>query len=205
MPETGSTLPVPPDARGEDAIVRAILDFVARVPPSTTPDAADPAHAAGRLTLNAARHAGLTAGSLALPPGPLGWLTLVPELVAIWRIQAQLVSDIAAAHGRHAALGREAMLWCLFRHTAAQAFRDLAVRMGDRLVFRPASAAALERIARHVGIVLAGRTAGRGLARWLPLAGALGVGAYAYHDTRAVGRTTLALMQAPPDAPAPAP
>jgi len=192
-----------PAAHGR--ITGAILDFVSEVPDSAVGDSPQPAAEARRLADRAARRAAVTAGSLALPPGPLGWLTLLPELIAIWKIQAQMVSDIAAAYGRHASLGREQMMWCLFRHTAAQAFRDLVVRMGDRLVFRPASAAALERIARHVGIVLAGRTAGRGLARWLPLVGALGVGAYAYHDTRAVGRTTLALMQAPPDAPAPAP
>ena len=87
-------------------VTRAILDFVSEVPTSKIGDSADPAAAAQRLASRAAQRAALAAGSLALPPGPLGWLTLLPELIAIWRIQAQMVSDIAAAYGRHATLGR---------------------------------------------------------------------------------------------------
>ncbi|MEO8778245.1 MAG: hypothetical protein ABI389_06190, partial [Rhodanobacter sp.] len=76
-------------------ITAAILDFVSEVPASKLSDSADPASASRKLASRAAQRAALTAGSLALPPGPLGWLTLLPELVAIWKIQAQMVSDIA--------------------------------------------------------------------------------------------------------------
>ena len=176
-------------------ITAAILDFVSQVPDSTIGNSTAPAGEAHRLAHRAARRAALTAGSLALPPGPLGWLTLLPELIAIWKIQAQMVSDIAAAYGRHATLGREQMMWCLFRHTAAQAFRDLVVRLGDRLVFRRMSQGVIERIARQIGIKLTQRTLGKGVSRWLPAIGALGVGAYAYHDTRQVAATAIALFE----------
>jgi hypothetical protein len=126
------------------------------------------------LSIRAAQRAALTAGSLALPPGPLGWLTLLPELLAIWKIQGQLVSDIAAAYGRHATLGREQMMWCLFRHTAAQAFRDLVVRMGDRLIFRRMSYGIAQSVARQIGTRLGRRMVGNGVTRWLPVVGALG-------------------------------
>lgn len=176
-------------------IAEAILDFVSEVPDSHVDNSPAPAAAAHRLAGQAAQRAALTAGSLALPPGPLGWLTLLPELVAIWKIQAQMVSDIAAAYGRHAGLGREQMLWCLFRHTAAQAFRDLVVRMGDRLIFRRMSYTVLERVAKQIGLKLTRRTLGKGVSRWLPVIGALGVGAYAYYDTRQVAATAIALFE----------
>ena len=44
----------------------------------------------------AAAKAALAAGTLALPPGPLGWATIAPEMLAVWHIQRQLVE--AAAH-----------------------------------------------------------------------------------------------------------
>ena len=176
-------------------IAEAILDFVSEVPDSRIGNSADPAGEARRLASHAARRAALTAGSLALPPGPLGWLTVLPELVAIWKIQAQMVSDIAAAYGRHAGLGREQMLWCLFRHTAAQAFRDVVARMGDRLVFRRMSYAVLERVAKRIGVKLTRRTLGKGVSRWLPVIGALGVGAYAYYDTGQVAATAIELFE----------
>jgi len=176
-------------------IAEAILDFVSQVPDSKVANSKDPASEARRLANRAAQRAALTAGSLALPPGPLGWLTLLPELIAIWKIQAQMVSDIAAAYGHHASLGREQMMWCLFRHTAAQAFRDLVVRMGDRLVFRRMSYGVVERVAKQIGIKLTQRTLSKGVSRWLPVIGALGVGAYAYYDTGQVAGTAIEMFE----------
>ncbi|MEW9573428.1 hypothetical protein ABQJ54_16855 [Rhodanobacter sp. Si-c] len=175
-------------------ITQAILDFVSRIPDSKVGGTADPRARARQLAGRAAQRAALTAGTLALPPGPLGWLTVLPELVTIWKLQAQMVSDIAAAYGRHAELGREQMLYCLFRHTAAQAFRDLVVRMGDRLLFRRMSHAVVERVAKQLGVKLSRRALGEGVSRWLPVIGALGVGAYAYYDTGQVAATAIELF-----------
>ena len=60
------------------------------------------------------------AGTLALPPGPLGWLTILPEMLAVWKIQSQMVADIAALYGQKSTLTEEQMVYCLFRHSAAQ-------------------------------------------------------------------------------------
>jgi hypothetical protein len=87
------------------------------------------------------------------------------------------------------------MLYCLFRHMAAQAVRDLVVRVGDRVLLRRVSLQALEGIVRKVGVRVSQRTIGKGIARWLPIAGALGVGAYAYFDTGQVAATAIDLFE----------
>ena len=66
------------------------------------PDAASRSLASG-----AARDASLLTGALAIPGGPLGILTILPDLVSVWRRQAQLVADVAAVHGRTDRLDRE--------------------------------------------------------------------------------------------------
>jgi hypothetical protein len=86
------------------------------------------------------------------------------------------------------------MLWCLFRHTAAQAFRDVAIRVGDRLVFRTAATSVLQRLAGRIGVSVSKRAVGKGISRWLPIVGALGVGAYAYYDTGQVAKTAIDLF-----------
>jgi hypothetical protein len=187
-------VPVSAD-RGESPVAKAILEFVSRIPESDVPRIkGDAAEECRRLAASAAQKAAITAGTLALPPGPLGWLTVLPELVAIWRIQGQLVSDIAAAYGKTPKLGREQMLWCLFRHTAAQAFRDVAIRVGDRLVFRTTATSVLQRLAGRIGVSVSKRAVGKGISRWLPVVGALGVGAYAYYDTGQVAKTAIDLF-----------
>lgn len=172
-----------------------VLALVAEPPPAECAPSQRPRDAADRAIEAAAGKAALAAGALALPPGPLGWLTIAPEMLAVWQIQRQLVADIAALYGRSAELGPAQMLWCLFRHTAAQALRDLGVRVGERVVVRPAAQALMQRVAAAVGVQLGQQAASRALSRWVPLVGAAGVGAYAWWDTRQVGRAALALFE----------
>lgn len=172
-----------------------MLALVTQPPEPGCVPSARPGDAAARAIDSAAGKAALAAGALALPAGPLGWATILPEMTAVWRIQRQLVADIAAIYGRSAELGPAQMLWCLFRHTAAQALRDLGVRVGERVIVRPAAQALLQRAAAAVGVHLGRQAAGRALSRWVPLVGAAGVGAYAYWDTRQVGRAALQLFE----------
>src|SRR5437667_11827423 len=127
-------------------IVDAIEDIVARVPATREGKADDPAAAARTLARKAAARAAALSGALALPPGVLGMLTVLPDLVAIWRIQAQLVSDIAGLYGKDLQLTRSHMVYCLFRHAATQFTRDVVVRTGQRLVVRQLSGGALKSV-----------------------------------------------------------
>jgi hypothetical protein len=176
-------------------VANAVLDLLGAVPTTSEEPSDDPALRARTIAQRAARNAALTAGGLALPPGVVGWVTVLPELVAVWRIQAQMVADIAAVHGAEWTLTREHMLYCLFRHTAAQAVRDLVVRMGERLLVRQVSMTALQKIARRIGLRLTQHAIGKGVARWVPLIGAVGVGAYAYYDTLQVAFTATRLFR----------
>jgi hypothetical protein len=121
-------------------------------------------------------------------------LTVLPDLVTVWKIQAQMVADIAGAYGQTALLSPEQMLYCLFRQTAGQAVRDLVVRLGDRLAIRQVPRRVLRRALRQVGLTMAQRLASRTASRWLPVVGALGVAAYVYRDTRRVGHTAIELF-----------
>jgi hypothetical protein len=182
-----------------------ILELITQVPAATTQPHAHPRAASERVARAAATKAALAAGSLALPTGPLGWLTVVPELAAVWRIQAQMVADIAALHGASHAPTREDMLHCLFRHAAAQALRDLGVRVGERLLVQEASVQVLQRVSRAVGWHLSQRALGSAASRWVPLLGAVGVGSYAWMDTRQVAQTAIEWFSRPAVAPEPTP
>jgi len=182
-----------PDAAGRFAQI--ILEFIGEIPSSSQGLSPHPAQAARERANRAAASAALAAGTLSLPPGPIGWLTLIPEMTAVWRIQTQMVADIAALYGKQHALTREQMLYCLFKHSAAQAVRDLIVRAGERALVRRASRAMLERLGRRIGLKLTQRGIGKGLSRWLPIVGAVGVGAYAYFDTAQVASTAIELFE----------
>ncbi len=172
----------------------AIIDLLGQLPQTSEDASRAPEARAQEIAAVASRKCALVSATLALPPGPLGWLTVLPELYAIWKIQAQMVADIAGAYGRRWQLTREQMLFCMFRHTASQAFADIAVQVGERWLVQAASLASVRAIARRIGVRLSERGIGRGFARWLPVIGAVGVGAYAWYDTRHVARTAIDLF-----------
>lgn len=208
---TDSAGPLGPPEAGRSGGLRgrieaALEQLLADVPPSSEAPpgeapagggpAGGPAERARALTRRAAVRSAVLSGTMALPAGPLGIVTVLPDLLAIWNVQKQLVADIAAVHGKTAQLGREAMAWCLFRHAAGQVLRDVIVRAGGRYLVRRSSVGALQRLLGRLGLVVSQRVVGRTVSRWLPLVGAAGAGAYAYYDTLQVGRTAAALFGA---------
>ena len=178
-------------AESREGMVQRLLDLVAQIPEPREGQAAVPAERARELTRKAAVKSAATAGTLAIPVGPLGWLTIAPELYATWKIQAQLVSDIAGAYGKRDLLSREQMLYCLFSHTSAKAFQDIVVRVGERYLIRRAPLSVLVAIANKIALRIAQRSAGRMITRWVPAVGALGVAGFVYVDTGKVADNSI--------------
>lgn len=178
-----------------DSVVDALEGLIARVPPSREHSADAPSAAAQAIARKAASRAAALSGALALPPGVFGLLTVVPDLVAIWRIQAQMVADVAGLYGKEMQLTRSHMLYCLFRHASSQVARDVVVRAGQRFVVRQLSGGALKSVLTDVGISLTQRVAGTTASRWVPVLGAAAVAGYAYFDTLQVAKTAVKLLE----------
>ena len=195
MSATKSTASVGTPKKVVDQLASTLLDLVSQVPSSGERTSATPSERAKSLTLKASAKAATVSGTLALPPGPLGMLTVLPDLVVIWNIQRQMVADIAAAYGKSSQLGRSEMIYCLFRHAASQAIKDVVVRVGERFLVRRTTLRIIQRVLRRVGVSITQRAAGRALSRWIPVVGALGIGGYAFYDTTQVGKTALAFFE----------
>ena len=176
-------------------VVDAIENVVTGMPESRERSVENPDAAARKLARKAATRAAALSGALALPPGVFGMLTVLPDLVAIWRIQAQLVADIAGLYGKDLQLTRTHMLYCLFRHAASQLTRDFAVRAGERFVIRQLSGGALRSALTTVGISVTQRVASTAASRWLPVVGAAAVAGYAYFDTLQVAKTAVRMLE----------
>ena len=151
----------------------------------------NPAARAREIVRAAGLRAGAMSATLALPPGPLGMLTVIPDLMKVWRIQQQMVADIASCFGKSAQLSRQMMIYCLFRHGAAMMVRDVVARVGERIVVKQAGLHIIRQTLRRIGIQVTERTVGRTLSRWLPIIGPVLIGGYSLMDTRTVGKTAI--------------
>lgn len=160
------------------------------------------------ITQKACAKAAVVSGGLALPVGPLGMLTVLPDLVIVWRIQSQMVVDIAAAFGHKKPLTEEDLMTCLFRHVAGTAVREYersipieheeksgksVLDLLDRFT-RSGSRDVAVRVGKQIGQVVLERVAKRTASRIVPLAGAAIVSAYAAMDTKEVARTAVELF-----------
>jgi hypothetical protein len=188
-------LRLPAGAETLARILRALRDAVTSIPSSSEHPSPDRPAQAERLSRSASLRAAAVSGALSVPPGPAGLLTVLPDVLLVWKIQAQLVSDLAAAYGKSVLLTPEGLLHCLFRHAAAQAVRGMVVQAARGFLIRRASAEVFDAALRRVGLSVAERVAGKALSRWVPVLGAVGVGAYAYYDTRRIAKTAVEVFE----------
>ena len=72
--------------------------------------------------------------------------------------------------------------------------RDLVAALGKRFVVQRASRPEIQSVAMKIGLHISQRAIGKGVARWIPIFGALGAGAYAYYDTIRVADTAIELF-----------
>jgi hypothetical protein len=171
-----------------------LRDLVSRVPASAEPANEDPKQRARTIASVAAAKAAAVSGAFALPPGPLGLATILPDLIAVWRLQQSMVADIAASFGKSEFLRQETMLYCLFKHGGASLMRDMVARTGERFLIRRAAIKTVEQTLERIGVKVTQRVMGKSISRLLPIAGAVVVGAYAYRDTAQVAASAIELF-----------
>jgi hypothetical protein len=178
-----------------EKISKILMGLLSETPLSEETYRQSPRERARKLALEASLKAAGVSSSLAIPPGPVGMLTVLPDLAVVWRIQRQLVADIASCYGKTAKLGKEQMLYCLFKHAAGQIVRDVVVRVGERILIKRASLQVMQRVLRRIGVMVTERVVGKTISRWLPIVGAVGIGAYAFYDTAQVANTSISLFE----------
>jgi hypothetical protein len=188
---------ITPDNPAVKEIVKYLLILVSEVPNSELEAVDDPEREAKVLINKAAAKAAVTSGAMSIPPGPMGMLTILPDLYLVWKIQSRMIGDVAALYGQSAKVTREQMLYCLFRHAAMSATRDLVVRLGERWLIQQQAPFLLQKVLNKIGVSIAKKAGGKTLARWMPIVGVVGMGAYAFYDTVQVGKTALELYSKP--------
>jgi hypothetical protein len=159
------------------------------------PTVQQPSELIEQLVQNAALKTGLVSATCSLPPGPLGLLSLLPELLFIYRIQGQLVLDIAAIHGKEVYVTRELLLYCLFKHGSAHVFRRVIEETSLKILIRPTTVKVFQGLLEKIGIMITNRVIRKQFSRWIPLGGAVVTGTFAYFDTKGVGGTAHSLFQ----------
>lgn len=146
------------------------------------------------LIKNAAFKTASISATCALPGGFAGFLTILPELIMIFRIQGYLVKDIASIYGKEAQLTKELLLFSLFKNGGAHLFRKFVEETSVRILIRPTTVRAFQGFLKSIGLTVTRRIIRKNLTRWIPLAGAALTGGFTYFDTMSVGKNAKELF-----------
>lgn len=175
----------------ENPFLRTLENLALQIPTSNEPVSPNPTKRAAEIVRTAGLMAGALSATLAIPPGPMGMLTVIPDLLKVWQIQQQMVADIAACYGKTSLLNRQMMVYCLFRHGAAMLLRDVVARVGERVIVKQGSLRIIQQTLRKIGVHVTQKAVGKSLSRWLPVVGPILIGGYSMMDTRKVGKTAI--------------
>ncbi|MCW7479937.1 EcsC family protein [Leptospira kanakyensis] len=146
------------------------------------------------LVQNASFKSALVSATCSLPPGPLGILSILPELLLVYRIQGHLILDIAALYGKEVQVTKELLLYCLFKHGGAQVFRKIIEESSLKILIRPTTVRAFQTVLEKLGLMISKSIIRKQFARWIPIGGAVVTGTFAYYDTKRVGKTAMELF-----------
>jgi hypothetical protein len=185
-----------PLSQGPGILSEALHTLVSQIPATLEAPGGNPGERVKAIAKMAALKAAAVSGSFTLPPGPLGLATVLPDLLAVWRLQQQMVADIAGAFGKTSALTAETMVICLFKHGGTALTKSLFARQGQDVLVQRIANRTLLQLLEKIGVRVAQRIAAKSVSRWLPVLGALGAGAYAYYDTTHVASNAIDLFSA---------
>ncbi|MBM9591655.1 hypothetical protein JWG41_14450 [Leptospira sp. 201903075] len=146
------------------------------------------------LVQNASFKSGLVSATCSLPPGPLGILSILPELLFVYRIQGHLILDIAALYGKEVQVTKELLLYCLFKHGGAHVFRKIIEESSLKILIRPTTVRVFQTMLEKLGLMISKSILRKQFARWIPIGGAVVTGTFAYYDTKRVGKTAMDLF-----------
>jgi uncharacterized protein (DUF697 family) len=172
-------------------IKNILFEVISNIPESGLEHSSDPHSKSKGVIKQTAMKAAMLSAGFSLPSGPASILTIIPDLLGIWNLQRSMVADIAALHGKKAILTKEQLLYCLFRHSASQVFRDILVKAGTKATIEKAVAHAFDHLLERIGLHIAKKTGSELLCRAIPFIGTAGAACYAYADTEQVGNVAL--------------
>jgi hypothetical protein len=147
-----------------------------------------------KMIRKASRAAFLISTGAGIPTGPMGLATIVPEVVALIKLQINLIFKVAKFHQQEAKVNKTIILTVLGVAMGVVLKHALINKVGTRLIVKSLSAEGAKRITREIGEKFATGLLKRGLGRWIPLMLAPVFGYLSLSMTRKVGREAESLF-----------
>ena len=160
-------------------------------------DGAEPTGEPDEMIDEAAQKAFKVSTALGLIPGPVGFMGILPEAVALTKLQINLICRIARHYNREERVDKEIVLLVLANVIGVAGGEALVRKAGTTLVIRSANTRVVRALARRIGTRAIENAAKKAIGRWIPLAVAPLFGYFSRSLTRKIGREAKRLLSSP--------
>lgn len=168
-----------------EKVLSSLLSYKDGEEPEGTPD---------EMIEEAARKAFRISTALGLIPGPIGFVTILPEVVTLTKLQINLIYRIARHYGRAEEVDKEIVLLILANVMGVAGGGALVRKAGSLLVIRSANTQVVKALARKVGTHVIDTAAKKAIGRWIPMATAPLFGYFSRSLTRKIGMEAKRLL-----------
>ncbi len=128
-----------------------------------------------------------------LIPGPLGMIAAVPEIMLVLRNQTVMIYDIGVAYGQERFMRTELVVGLLESATKGGTTSLLLVQ-GGKLLVRRASLRVMQKVIAMLGGQITQRVLKSMIGKWIPVVGALAMGAWARLATKQLGEQAASML-----------
>jgi len=131
----------------------------------------------------------------AIPPGFIGYATILPEIMAVTKVQINLIYSIAKYYGKAATMNTTITTLIFANEAGITISQDVVKKMGPKLVVRAMGTKALRPITQRIAVRIGGRITQKLVARWIPFVLAPLFGAFSKSMTTTIGKYAIKLFQ----------
>lgn len=174
-----------------EAVTNWIVQSIAKIPEPKINDIPSDEVYIKKLIKHSALKSSSVSAVLSIPGGVAGILSVLPDMAAVWRLQSQMVSNIAAAYGKHSQVNSNQMLWCLFRQFGVGVLKEVVVQKGSNYLIRQIGPKVKQQILQTVGQNIVKAQGTKIFSKAIPLVGSVSAGALTYYDTWRVGKNAM--------------
>jgi len=131
-------------------------------------------------------------------PGLVSMAAAAPEIGFVMRNQISMVYDIGVAYGKEDRMSKELIAGIVMSSVGAVSgsiVGRLILVEGQKIIVQRVSLRAFQAIIKHFGARVLQQLLKSTISKWLPVAGALAMGAWSNFSTRAIGKIASTLLQ----------
>jgi hypothetical protein len=133
-------------------------------------------------------------GGSGLVPGPMGVLTIVPELIFVIRNQLSMVYDIGVAYGHKNKLNAE-LLISVFGYALGSGALGLMVIHSQKILVRRASLKLMQKMVHLMAGKVTQRVLKSMVGRWIPVAGAVALATWSKLSTHLISKRAISIFE----------